>query len=83
MARKLKTEPAEKTPVERPRRTDLREAVDKAIDAIVAKLSTNEVKGTVGDLIRLLQLREELGPATPRGVTAKWVEPCETTVTGE
>ena len=63
---------AEKKPL------DIREIVDNAIRAIAEKLS--ETKGTIGDLIRLLQLRDELA-VQPKGmVLAGWVSECDKTL---
>lgn len=62
-------------------RIDLAKAVDKAISAIAEKLGSDAGKGTAGDLIRLLQLRAELGTAQPKAVTARWVEQWESTPT--
>ena len=37
------------------------ETLDDAIVKIQAKLKDQEIKGSIGDLVRLLQLRQELG----------------------
>ena len=53
---------------------DISEAVDAAIQAIVKKMNDLETKGTIGDLIRLLQLRDEL-TVEPKGfIRAGWVD---------
>ena len=53
----------------------LRDVVEKAIGAISQHLSTKtEEKGSITDLIRLLQLRRELEDEKPRSVSARWVE---------
>jgi hypothetical protein len=53
----------------------LLEVVEKAIGAISQHLSTKtEEKGSITDLIRLLQLRRELEAEKPRSVSARWVE---------
>jgi hypothetical protein len=61
----------------------LLDVVDAAIGAIKKRLkedNDDKVKGTVGDLIRLLQLRQELAAEKPgKKVTAGWVDECETT----
>lgn len=51
--------------------------VGKAIANIEAKLDKDELKPTYGDLIRLLQMRKELGEDQPREITVSWVEPHE------
>jgi hypothetical protein len=53
----------------------LLDVVEKAIGAISQHLSTKtEEKGSITDLIRLLQLRRELEEEKPRSVSARWVE---------
>jgi len=53
----------------------LLDVVQKAIGAISQHLSTKtEEKGSITDLIRLLQLRRELEEEKPRSVSARWVE---------
>lgn len=58
----------------RVRKTNPKRLVDKAIQNIESKLDTDEVKGSYGDLIRLLQIRKELEAEEPRDVQVKWVE---------
>jgi hypothetical protein len=50
-----------------------------AIAALAGKLHSPEVKGAVGDLVRLLQIEKELTPELPREVRVKWVDSFETT----
>lgn len=50
------------------------ELVSKVIASIEAKLAKDELKPTVGDLIRLMQIRQE---EQPREITVSWVEPNE------
>jgi hypothetical protein len=53
----------------------LLDVVERAIGAISQHLSTKkEEKGSITDLIRLLQLRRELEDDRPRSVSARWVE---------
>ena len=53
----------------------LLDAVERAIGALSQHLSTKtEEKGSIGDLIRLLQLRRELEEEKPRTVSARWIE---------
>jgi hypothetical protein len=53
----------------------LLDVVDRAIEAVSRHLSSKtEEKGSITDLIRLLQLRRELEEEKPRAVSARWVE---------
>jgi hypothetical protein len=51
--------------------------VDKVIERFEKKLDSEEVKVSVGDYIRLVQLREEMKEEEPKEVRATWVEPSE------
>ncbi len=51
--------------------------VKKVIQNIEQKLEANELKPTVGDFIRLLQLDKELDEEQPREIKVSWVEPDE------
>ena len=58
---------------------DLLDAVDTAIQLMQEQLGNREgVKGSVSDLVRLLQLRKELEGDRPRQVSARWIEECKT-----
>jgi hypothetical protein len=50
----------------------------QVVEQILAKLektlSTQKVKATLGDYIRLVQLRRELGDAEPREIRVTWVD---------
>ncbi len=48
--------------------------VRKAIQNIEEKLDSNEVKATIGDFIRLLQMEKELEVEEPRDIKVTWVE---------
>jgi hypothetical protein len=48
--------------------------VRKAIESIEEKLGTPEMKPTLADLVRLLQIEKELGADEPREVRVRWVE---------
>jgi hypothetical protein len=54
-----------------------KELVQQAIQQIGDKLDKNELKPTVGDLIRLLQLEKEILEETPKEIKVSWVEPEE------
>jgi hypothetical protein len=51
--------------------------VDKMIQKYTEKVNNNEVTLSVGDLIRLMQYRKELGTEDPKEIKATWVEPTE------
>ena len=53
--------------------------VRKAIENIETRLGTQEIKPTVADLVRLLQIEKELETDEPREVRVRWVvsEPTE------
>jgi len=55
---------------------NLRVAINNAIKAMSKHFSDDgaEVKGSVADLIKLLQLRKELEGDRPRQVSARWID---------
>jgi hypothetical protein len=53
-------------------------ALDKAIGRIQKRMADDDMKGSVADLVRMLQLRNELVAAQPRQVTVRWVDECQT-----
>jgi hypothetical protein len=57
--------------------------IRKAIQNIENKLETNEVKATIGDFIRLLQMEKELEIEEPRDIKVTWVDSNETEVVSE
>jgi hypothetical protein len=59
------------------------ELVGKVIENLEQKLEANELKPSVGDLIRLLQLERELEAEQPREIKVSWVEPREEEHAGE
>jgi hypothetical protein len=54
--------------------------IRKAIEALEYKLHSPELKGTVADLVRLLQMEKELMPELPQEVRVQWVDSFETAV---
>jgi len=52
-------------------------AVDQMIEGFKKKLEKEHPKMSVGDFIRLVQLRGELGEDAPREIRVTWVEPAE------
>ena len=51
--------------------------MEKVIQNIEEKLKSDQLKPTVGDLIRLLQLEKELEEEQPKEIKVLWVEPRE------
>jgi len=51
--------------------------VNKMIQSFEEKLEKKELKGTLGDFIRLLQLEKELEDEEPKEIEVRWVEPSE------
>ncbi len=57
--------------------------VEQVIENLEKKLESNELKPSVGDFIRLLQLEKELEQEQPREIKVSWVEPREEEHAGE
>jgi hypothetical protein len=51
--------------------------IDQAIGKIQAQLNSDQLKPSVTDLVRLIQLRNELAGEHPVDITARWVDECE------
>jgi hypothetical protein len=66
------TEKAEKAV--KARRKEKAELVSEVILKIEKKLDENELKPTVGDLLRLLQLEKELEDEEPKEIKVSWVD---------
>jgi hypothetical protein len=49
--------------------------VQKLLKNVEKKLGGEDVKATLGDYIRLMQLQQELEEDEPRDITVSWVEP--------
>ena len=49
--------------------------VEKLLKNVEKKLGGEDVKATLGDYIRLVQLQQELEEEEPRDITVTWVEP--------
>lgn len=49
--------------------------VEQVIQNLEKRLMNDELKATVGDLIRLVQLEKELHDDQPREIKVTWVEP--------
>ena len=57
----------------KPRPTNA-ELIERAIERMGARLEKDDLKGSVGDLIRLLQLQKDLGFDQPTQVIVQWVD---------
>lgn len=52
--------------------------IDAILKRVEERLIGNDFKATVGDFIRLLEIRKALEEERPREITVRWVEPSET-----
>jgi len=52
----------------------LASAIDDAIENIREKLTTDDLRASISDLVRLIQLRKELNDEAPKQVTVRWIE---------
>jgi hypothetical protein len=52
-------------------------AVKSMLTEIEEKMSGNQMKATLGDYIRLVQLHKELDDESPKEIRVTWVEPAE------
>jgi hypothetical protein len=73
--------PAKETSKQKGRRGSPKEfqadVVEEMINRFKRELKGDKVKMTVGDFIRLVQLREELEAEEPKEIRVTWVEPTE------
>lgn len=51
------------------------ELLEMILRNVQETVTSKELKVTIGDLIRLMQLRREISEETPREVQVSWVEP--------
>jgi hypothetical protein len=49
--------------------------VEQILERVEQKLGEGEVKATLGDYIRLVQLHKELEDEEPGEITVRWVDP--------
>ncbi len=49
--------------------------VEKLLKNVEKKLAGKDVKATLGDYIKLMQLQTELEEEEPKDITVTWVEP--------
>ncbi len=59
------------------------EILNKAIQNIEQQMENGELKGSMGDLVRLLQLRNEVAGSQPQQVTVRWIDECQTAPANE
>jgi hypothetical protein len=64
----------ETKPAPRKRAKSKKTLVNQVIRQFGEKIENNELKPTVGDFIRLLQLEKELLEKTPKEIKVSWVE---------
>jgi hypothetical protein len=55
------------------------EVVKELLGTVEAKMAAGELKATLGDYIRLLQMEKEMGLATKTELKVTWIEEPETT----
>lgn len=70
-------EPA-KAPAKPAAKRSKAEVVQKILERMEDKLSHDDVKATLGDYIRLVQLEKELEDDEPREIKVTWIEPEKT-----
>jgi hypothetical protein len=57
------------------KRTKKAEIVEQILERVEQRLGDGDVKATVGDYIRLVQLQKELEEEEPGEITVRWVDP--------
>jgi hypothetical protein len=66
-----------RTAVRSERVIDKAALVNKLLCLIERRFKKDELKATLGDFIRLLQLQKELEEEQPKEIEVRWVEPAE------
>jgi hypothetical protein len=56
------------------KRTKKAEVVEQLLEKVEQRLAEGDVKATVGDYIRLVQLQKELEEEEPGEITVRWVD---------
>lgn len=72
-----KTSARGKTAARSGRVIDKAALIDKLLHSIEQRIEKDELKATLGDFIRLLQLQKELEEEQPKEIEVRWVEPGE------
>jgi hypothetical protein len=75
--RKQAAKPKVETRTEAARVSGQARAVKSMLTKIEEKMSGNQMKATLGDYIRLVQLHKELDDESPKEIKVTWVEPAE------
>lgn len=57
------------------RKIRVAELLDKAIAAFETRMDAKELKPTIGDYLKLLQMEQEIEQESPKEIKVKWVEP--------
>jgi hypothetical protein len=57
--------------------------VRRALRGIAHRIETDDMKASIGDLIRLLQLKQEIEAEQPKEIKVTWMEPGEKSVSEE
>jgi hypothetical protein len=65
------------------KRTKKAAVVEQIIEKVEQKLGEGDVKATLGDYIRLIQLQKELEDEEPGEITVTWVDPEKTEADSE
>ena len=68
-----RTKKTETVPVKRP--AGQAQVVKDMLSKIEGRMTKNEMKATMGDYIRLVQLHKELDDESPKEIKVTWVEP--------
>jgi len=69
-----KAEPEKAAPEATTRKFTKAELVSEVIRKFETKLATDELKPTVGDLLRLLQMEQEMEEEQPREIRVSWID---------
>jgi len=75
-ASKPKAAPSEEKAKKKPKggRGSKSAFVNKLLDVAEKKVTAEDMKASIGDVIRLLQLQKELEQEEPREITVQWIE---------
>ena len=57
--------------------TEKARRIDALLQTVETKIGGEQFKASVGDFVRLLQLRKEIEDVRPQEITVRWVEPSE------
>jgi hypothetical protein len=57
--------------------TEKARRLDELLQKVETKIGGEQFKASVGDFVRLLQLRKEIEDVRPKEITVRWVEPSE------